>query len=68
MTIIYNLEISMNYIVRMTMVDRFKNLLNAVRGVSFRVVFSGNDIFKQFSTGNEIKDEIVIAFFLNAVV
>lgn len=46
----------MNYIIHVAMVDWFKDLLDTVRRVGFRIIFPGDDIFKKFATSDQIED------------
>ena len=57
----------MYHIVHVTVIDRFENLLNTMRCIRLRVIFTRDDVFKQFTAGDEIKYQIVIAFLLDAV-
>lgn len=58
----------MDDIVHVTVVDRLENLLDAVTGVRFRVVLPGNNVLEKLPTGHQVKNQVVVALFLDAVV
>ena len=47
---IWYLEVPVHDTVGMAVVDRLQDLLDAVRGVGFRVELPGHNVFKQFSS------------------
>lgn len=48
-------------------VDALQDLMYTVAGISFAVVFSGHDVFKQLPSRNKVKHEVVKPFFRNTV-
>ena len=42
----------MDYAILVAVIDRLQDLLDTVRGICFRVEFSGNNVFKQFSSSD----------------
>ena len=58
----------MNHIIHVTVIYRFENLLNTMRGIGFWVVLSGDYVFEEFAAGNQIEDQVMRTFFLDTVV
>lgn len=50
-----------------TMENSFQDLLDAVTGISFTVVLSCHDVFKELPTSDQIEDQVVEALFRDAV-
>lgn len=49
------------------MENSFQDLLDAVTGISFTVVLSCHDVFKELPTSDQIEDQVVEALFRDAV-
>lgn len=57
----------MDDIVHVTVIDGLEDLLNAVWGVRLRVVLPSDNVLEEFTPGDEIKDEVVVTFLLDAI-
>lgn len=58
----------MDDIVHVTVIDRLENLLDAVTGVRLGVVLPRDDVLKELAPGDQVKDQVVVALLLDAVV